>query len=85
MIKAGKGKLINVAANAALRGVARMGAYCASKDVVIRITESMSAELLDSNINVNSAMLSIIDTPENRTPCRMPMYIAGCCQKRWLK
>ena len=66
MIAAGRGKIINVGANAALKGAARMGAYCASKDVVIRITEAMAAELRDSNINVNCVLPSIIDTPENR-------------------
>lgn len=67
MLKAGGGKVVNVAANSAQRGVAQMGAYCASKDVVIRLTESMAAELRDSNINVNCVMPSIIDTPENRS------------------
>jgi len=66
MLAAGGGKIINIAANSALKGVARMGAYCASKDVVIRITEAMAAELRDSNINVNCILPSIIDTPENR-------------------
>lgn len=66
MLKAGKGKVVNIAANSAQKGVAQMGAYCASKDVVIRLTESMAAELRDSNINVNCVMPSIIDTPENR-------------------
>lgn len=66
MLKAGGGKVVNVAANSAQKGVAQMGAYCASKDVVIRLTESMAAELRDSNINVNCVMPSIIDTPENR-------------------
>jgi len=66
MLRAGTGKIINVAANSALRGVAGMSAYCASKDVVIRMTESMSAELRDSSVNVNCVMPSIIDTPENR-------------------
>jgi NAD(P)-dependent dehydrogenase (short-subunit alcohol dehydrogenase family) len=33
---------------------------------VIRLTESMSAELKDRNINVNCVMPSIIDTPQNR-------------------
>lgn len=66
MISAGSGKIVNVAANAALKGVANMGAYCASKDVVIRITESMAAELRERNINVNCVLPSIIDTPENR-------------------
>jgi NAD(P)-dependent dehydrogenase (short-subunit alcohol dehydrogenase family) len=66
MIDGGRGKIINVAANSALKGVARMGAYCASKDVVIRLTETMALELRDSNINVNCVLPSIIDTPENR-------------------
>lgn len=67
MQAAGGGKIVNVAANSALKGVARMGAYCASKDVVIRMTEAMAAELRDDNINVNCVLPSIIDTPENRS------------------
>lgn len=66
MLTAGRGKIVNIAANSALKGVGHMGAYCASKDVVIRITEAMAAELRDSNINVNCVLPSIIDTPENR-------------------
>lgn len=46
MIGAGSGKIVNVGANAALKGAAQMGAYCASKDVVIRITEAMAASTL---------------------------------------
>lgn len=66
MLAAGRGRIVNVGAASALKGMARMGAYCASKDVVIRITEAMAAELRDSNINVNCVLPSIIDTPENR-------------------
>jgi NAD(P)-dependent dehydrogenase (short-subunit alcohol dehydrogenase family) len=66
MMEARYGKVLNVSANAALKGVARMGAYCASKDVVIRLTEAMAAELRDKHINVNCVLPSIIDTPENR-------------------
>ncbi len=47
-------------------GGAQMGAYCASKSAVIRLTESMAAELREQGINVNCVMPSIIDTPENR-------------------
>lgn len=60
------GKIISVSANAALKGAAHMGAYSASKDVVIRMTEAMAAELRDDGINVNCVLPSIIDTPENR-------------------
>jgi NAD(P)-dependent dehydrogenase (short-subunit alcohol dehydrogenase family) len=66
MIAAESGKIVNIGAYAALKGVAQMGAYCASKDVVTRITEAMAAELRDSNINVNCVLPSILDTPENR-------------------
>jgi NAD(P)-dependent dehydrogenase (short-subunit alcohol dehydrogenase family) len=38
----------------------------ASKAVVARLTESMSAELRERGINVNCVLPSIIDTPENR-------------------
>jgi NAD(P)-dependent dehydrogenase (short-subunit alcohol dehydrogenase family) len=43
-----------------------MGAYCAAKSAVIRLTESMSGELREQGINVNCVLPSIIDTPENR-------------------
>ena len=41
-------------------------AYAASKSVVMRLTESMSAELKEHGINVNCVMPSIIDTEMNR-------------------
>ena len=66
MLAAGHGKIVNVAAIAGLLGKASMGAYSASKSAVIRLTESMSAELRDKGINVNCILPSIIDTPQNR-------------------
>ena len=66
MLKAGSGKIVNVGAFAAQRGAASMGAYVASKSAVIRITETMAAELREKNINVNCVLPTIIDTPDNR-------------------
>jgi len=66
MIRAGGGKIVNVGAYAAQRGVAQMAAYTASKSAVIRMTEAMSAELREKNINVNCVLPTVIDTPENR-------------------
>jgi NAD(P)-dependent dehydrogenase (short-subunit alcohol dehydrogenase family) len=66
MVEAGGGKIITVGAMGALRGGAQMGAYAASKSALMRLTESMSAELKSKHINVNCVMPSIIDTPENR-------------------
>ena len=62
----GAGKIVNIGARAALRGTGAMGAYCASKSVVLRLTESLSDELKASGINVNCILPSIIDTPRNR-------------------
>jgi NAD(P)-dependent dehydrogenase (short-subunit alcohol dehydrogenase family) len=66
MLAAGGGKIINVGAIAALSGKANMGAYIASKSAVIRLTESMAAELREEGINVNCVLPSTIDTPQNR-------------------
>ncbi len=66
MLASGAGRIVNVGAFGAQRGAARMAAYTASKSVVIRLTESMAAELREKNINVNCVLPATIDTPENR-------------------
>jgi NAD(P)-dependent dehydrogenase (short-subunit alcohol dehydrogenase family) len=66
MLQDGGGKIVNVGAFAAQKGVAQMGAYCAAKSSVIRLTEAMAAELREKNININCVLPTTIDTPENR-------------------
>jgi NAD(P)-dependent dehydrogenase (short-subunit alcohol dehydrogenase family) len=66
MLEQGQGKIINVAARAGLQGRAWNAAYSASKSAVLRLTESMSAELKTSGIHVNCVLPSTIDTPQNR-------------------
>lgn len=61
-----KGKIVSVAARAGLEGAANMAPYVVSKSAVIRLTESMAAELKDHNINVNCILPGTIDTPQNR-------------------
>jgi NAD(P)-dependent dehydrogenase (short-subunit alcohol dehydrogenase family) len=79
MLAQGAGRIVNVAANAALRGTAGMGAYCATKSAVIRLTESMAAELRERNVNVNCVLPTTLDTPENRAA--MP----GADPSRWVQ
>lgn len=62
----GQGAIVTVGAGAALKGVAGMGAYCAAKSALLRLTEAMSAELKGDGIRVNCVLPSIIDTPDNR-------------------
>ena len=66
MLAQGAGKIINVAARSALGGTRKLAAYSASKCAVLRLTESMSAELKQSGINVNCILPGTIDTPQNR-------------------
>jgi NAD(P)-dependent dehydrogenase (short-subunit alcohol dehydrogenase family) len=66
MLRQGHGKIVNVASRDALAGSAGYSAYSASKSAVLRLTESMAAELKNSNINVNCIVPGTIDTPQNR-------------------
>lgn len=66
MLERGHGSIVNVGAAGAREGQANMGAYCAAKSVVMRLTESLSKELRRKGINVNAVLPGIIDTPRNR-------------------
>jgi NAD(P)-dependent dehydrogenase (short-subunit alcohol dehydrogenase family) len=66
MTAQGSGKIINVSARAGLKGEAGLSAYCVSKGGVRTLTESLAAEVMDSGVNVNAIMPSIMDTPANR-------------------
>jgi len=66
MLKQESGKIISVAAKSGLEGRAGTSVYNASKSAVIRLTESISAEVKDHGINVNCVLPTIIDTPANR-------------------
>jgi NAD(P)-dependent dehydrogenase (short-subunit alcohol dehydrogenase family) len=79
MLKHRWGKIISLAARPGLQGRANMAAYSASKSAVIRLTESMAAELRDSGINVNCILPGTIDTPQNREA--MP----DADHSRWVK
>ena len=66
MLAQQSGKIINVAARSALAGGARLAAYSASKAAVVRLTESLAAELKNAGINANCVLPGTIDTPQNR-------------------
>jgi len=60
------GKVVNVAARAALQGKGKMAPYIASKAAVMRLTESLAAENRELGINVNCILPGTVDTPANR-------------------
>lgn len=66
MLQQSSGKIINISSRAALLGEANAAAYSVSKTAVVRLTESMAAELKANDINVNCILPGMIDTPPNR-------------------
>jgi NAD(P)-dependent dehydrogenase (short-subunit alcohol dehydrogenase family) len=68
MAGGGGGRIVNVAARAALewRGGAGMVAYTASKAAVAALTVALAEEVAKDGILVNAVAPSIMDTPANR-------------------
>ncbi|MDQ3012739.1 MAG: SDR family oxidoreductase [Acidobacteriota bacterium] len=66
MLEGGYGKIISTSSRAAIGGEANHAAYSVSKTAVVRLTESMAAELKNAGINVNCVLPGMIDTPQNR-------------------
>jgi NAD(P)-dependent dehydrogenase (short-subunit alcohol dehydrogenase family) len=66
MLAQGSGKIVHVAARAALAGAGKAAAYSASKAATVRLVESLAAELRQENINANCVLPGTIDTPQNR-------------------
>lgn len=60
------GRIVNVAARAAVVPAGGMIAYSASKAAVASITQSLAEEVKAESILVNAVLPSIMDTPANR-------------------
>ncbi len=65
MVAQGAGKVINVASNFAIQGVADHAAYSASKAAVIGFTRSMAVEWARSGVQVNAIAPGYFATPLN--------------------
>jgi NAD(P)-dependent dehydrogenase (short-subunit alcohol dehydrogenase family) len=65
LVASGRGAIVNIGAAGAVKAVAGMGAYAASKAGVHRLTESL-AEEWKGKVRVNAILPSILDTPANR-------------------
>ena len=62
----GRGRVVSVAASAALRGGKNAAGYAMSKSAIVRWTESLAAELKNEGITVNCVLPGTIDHPSNR-------------------
>lgn len=66
MIRQNRGAIVNIASKAAYGSSPGAAAYAASKAGVLALFDSLAEEVKPYNINVNSIVPSIMDTPANR-------------------
>jgi NAD(P)-dependent dehydrogenase (short-subunit alcohol dehydrogenase family) len=62
MLRAGFGRIVNVASIAGLRGAAYISAYVSSKHAVIGLTRALALEYAARNITVNAVCPGFVDT-----------------------
>lgn len=66
LLRSGSGRIVNVAAAAAVKAGTGMGAYAAAKSGVMRLTEALAEEHKASGLTVNAILPGMIDTAQNR-------------------
>jgi NAD(P)-dependent dehydrogenase (short-subunit alcohol dehydrogenase family) len=63
MRRRGRGRIVNVASAAGLRGLPERSAYCASKHAVVGFTRALALDLRPHGIAVNAICPGAVDTP----------------------
>ncbi len=76
MIEAGHGKVVMTSSRAAVDTGKNAAAYSISKAMVNKLAQAIAEEVKGDNIQVNTIMPSIIDTPSNRR---------GATEEQWSK
>jgi len=67
MVDAGFGRIINLASQASVIGLAEHAAYCASKAAIVGLTRVLSLEWAPHGVTVNSVSPTVVETPMGKT------------------
>ena len=62
MVKAGWGRVINVASNAGLTGYGYSAAYCAAKHAMVGMTRALAIDLARTNVTINALCPGWVET-----------------------
>ena len=65
MVRAGYGRIVNIASLTSFRGFYQVAAYSASKAAVASLTQVLSIELARTGVNVNAIAPGVFPTPLN--------------------
>jgi NADP-dependent 3-hydroxy acid dehydrogenase YdfG len=62
MLQAGRGHVVFIASDAAIRGIARMAPYCASKHAILGFARALAAELAGTGIRITTLLPGPVNT-----------------------
>lgn len=63
MASRGRGRIINIASVAGLKGYSYLAAYCASKHGLVGLTRALAAEYADKGVTVNAVCPGYVESP----------------------
>ena len=66
MIKAGWGRVINIASNAGVSGYGYSAAYCAAKHAMVGMTRALAIDLARTGVTINALCPGWVETADGR-------------------